>query len=277
MDKMQRNLDALNREAVAQADANAEKKANLTDLAAAGEKLEASAQRSLRNLHANVGSSSGSYLAVQRVEERVAENTEMAGAVKASLQALYDQQAAYAAEARAREAAIHYRGRVVAEVISGCHGPLEKLVAAKDVRSRTMNKTAVDVLAKGDGYLSKRKEYIVRRAVKEGDWSELFWQLKSKHRKMRADAMAVLVGVASILADPRLPEVESCHTAAQKTASGELHVDYAVSARLIGYLCRLQSFDTEQKQTMVLEFMLHLSSTAVVMGGCWPRRSPALC
>eukprot|EP01044_Picomonas_judraskeda_P045485 COSAG03_NODE_24919_length_269_cov_0.588235_1_plen_89_part_11 len=82
---------------------------------------------------------------------------------------------------------------------------------------------------------------------------------------MRADAMMVLVSVASMLADPTLPEVESCRLAAQKNAPGELHVDYAVSARLLGYLCRLQSFDTEEKQAMVLNFMLLLSSTAVTM------------
>ena len=266
MMRMRRNLQALEREAVAQAEATAQKKENLTDLAVAGEKLEASAQRSLRNLQtADAGRSSGSFLAVQRVEDRVAENMATAGAVKASLQALYDQEDAYAAEARAREAAIHYRGRVVAEVISGCHRPLEELIKAKDVRSRKMNKAAVEILAKGDGYLSERKAYIAAQAVKAGHWGELFWQLKSHHRKMRADAMIVLVDVASVIADPTLPPVVACREAARKDAAGELHVDYAVSARLIGYLCRLQSFDTEQKQSMVLEFLLELCRSTMSM------------
>lgn len=46
------------------------------------------------------------------------------------------------------------------------------------------------------------------------------------------------MNVATEIADPTLPLVVACRIASDSGSCGELHVDYAVSVRLIGYLCR---------------------------------------
>jgi hypothetical protein len=258
--------------AAAEVERMAQRKANLADLAVAGGRLEERARRSFLATVANDSQSrrGASFLAIERAEAAVSQQQATAAAVRSSLEALREREAGFEAAHHARTAALHRRGRCAAAVLSACHPALSRMsrrtattTAAAAGASSSSSSSAAEtsrraarLLAAGDAYLERRARYVESEAH-AGRWAELFWGLRARDGKLRADAMGVLVELAGALADPALPQVVTAReavaaaaadAAAHQSSQRGRHVDHAISCRLLGYLCQLASFQSDEQQ-----------------------------
>lgn len=238
-------------------------------LGKAGAKFGQRAEESLAVLQS--AGNGGPFLKAKEAEQKVVDNHEVADRIRGSLVAMEAAEADIEAKAAARARSIHLEGRGVAETIAVCHGPLGELLALGLEVSKDFQFTARHLSARGEAYLAKRSAFLQAK-VEAGDWSELFWQLTSHFGKMRGEGLLSLCSVASAIADPGLKVIVKARTAAENPGTHD--EDYAVSAGLVGFLCRLESFETAEKQDAVFEFLLEVTHACLELR--LPDRAQAL-